>query len=91
MPSIIRRRAPGIARAVARAAAGTDQRVAAAVDDEWSGRCTPPQRLGAVAGGGDRVQLAHDAGGLWPRSYERPAISRSALLVERVGRASRSP
>ena len=90
MPSIIRRRAPGIALAVARPPAGrtSGSRV------PWMtvvGNVEPSQGAGAVAGGGDRVQLAGDPGRRCGRGRRSGPAARAALLVERVaGRADQA-
>ena len=87
MPSIIFRRAPGIALAVARPPAGrtSGSRL------PWMtvvGTSTLAQRLGAVAGGGDRVQLAEDPGGAVAAVVGAAGDVAQALLVERVARGA---
>ena len=83
MPSIIFRRALGMARAVARPPAGRTSGSLVAVDDRGR-RHHPAQRLGAVAGGGDRVQLAGDAGGAVAAVVGAAGDPPQALLVEGV-------
>ena len=87
MPSIICRRAPGIARAVARPPEG---RTSGSLLP-WmtvAGRSSLRSAAGAVAGGGDRVQLAGDAGRVVAAVVGAAGELAHALLVERVaGRA----
>ena len=100
MPSKMRRRESRIARAVARPASG---RISGSLAP-WmtvAGRRSLAQGRGAVAGGGDRVQLAGDAGaavgavvgggGHARGSAPRPSGSRASRSSGRSSPRARSP